>query len=64
MKTITAVEQYGTPYMTQADENVKKRAYCKRITGNKVDETQWRGATAEERDEWVKQRENARKQTQ
>lgn len=53
MKEIKAVEVYGTPYMTQY-ENVKieNRIYVTAISGIEVSESDWRGASLEEKDKW------------
>lgn len=53
MKEIKAMEAFGTPYMTQAEElPIEERRYCTRALGKNVSLTDYRGATAEEKAEW------------
>lgn len=53
MKQIKAIEAFGTPYMTQAEDvSIEQRRYCTRALGKNVSLTDYRGATAEEKAEW------------
>lgn len=53
MREIVAMEVFGTPYMTQAEElPIEERGYWSRIAGADVTTEEYRGATAEEREEW------------
>lgn len=53
MKQITAIEAFGTPYMTQsADVELENRLFVTAISSKAVTENDWRGATAEEKAEW------------
>lgn len=54
MKEIVAMEVFGTPYMTQAEElSINERGYWSRIAGVEVSAEGLRGASAEERDNWL-----------
>lgn len=56
MREIVAMEVFGTPYMTQAEElSIEERGYWSRIAGADVTTEEYRGATAEEREEWQKE---------
>lgn len=56
MKEIKAMEAFGTPYMTQAEDvSIEERGYWTRVSGKSVSITNYRGATAEEREEWQKE---------
>lgn len=56
MKEIKAMEVFGTPYMTQAEElPIEERGYWSRIAGVNIAVEDYRGATAEEREEWKKE---------
>lgn len=53
MKEIIAMEVFGTPYMTQAEEvPFGERRYCTRALGLNINVAEYRGATQEERDAW------------
>lgn len=53
MREIVAMEVFGTPYMTQAEElPIEERGYWSRIFGVEASADGLRGATAEEREEW------------
>jgi hypothetical protein len=53
MKEIVAMEAFGTPYMTQAEDlPINERGYWTRIAGVDVTADGLRGATAEEKTEW------------
>ena len=55
MNEIIAMEEFGTPYMTQAEEvPIEMRGYWSRIIGVNATAEGLRGATAEEREEWQK----------
>ena len=48
------MEVFGTPYMTQAEElSINERGYWSRIAGVEVSAEGLRGASAEERDNWL-----------
>lgn len=50
---ITAMEAFGTPYMTQAEDvSIEQRGYWTRVSGKNVSLTDYRGATNEEREKW------------
>lgn len=51
---IKAEEAFGTPYMTQYSTEVpiEQRVYISRILGGSVSIGDWRGATAEEKENW------------
>lgn len=52
------MEAFGTPYMTQAEDlPINERGYWTRIAGVNVSEEGLRGATAEERDSWIEEKE-------
>ena len=54
MKEIVAMEVFGTPYMTQAEDlPINERGYWTRIVGVEVSADGLRGASAEERDAWL-----------
>lgn len=56
MKEIKAMETFGTPYITQAEDvSIEERGYWTRVSGKNVSITNYRGATAEEREEWRKE---------
>ena len=56
MKEIVAMDVFGTPYMTQAEElPINERGYWSRIAGVEVSAEGLRGALAEERDAWLKE---------
>ena len=56
MKEIIAMEVFGTPYMTQAEElPIEERGYWSRIVGADATADGMRGASAEERNEWVEE---------
>ena len=56
MKEIVAMEVFGTPYMTQAEElPINERGYWTRIAGVNASAEGLRGASAEERDAWLKE---------
>lgn len=56
MKEITAMEAFGTPYMTQAEDlPIESRAYWTRIRGKDASVEGLRGASAEEREAWRKE---------
>lgn len=51
IKTITALEAFGTEYMTQsADVSLEARMYWRELTGAAPSTEGLRGATAEERE--------------
>ena len=53
MKEIVAMEAFGTPYMTQAEDlPINERGYWTRIAGAEVTAEGLRGATANEKAEW------------
>lgn len=53
MKEIKAINEFGTPYMTQSAEvGLEQRLYISAISGISVLASDWRGATAEEKAEW------------
>lgn len=53
MKEIIAMEAFGTPYMTQAEDlSIEQRGYWTRVRGAEVDKESYRGASREERDAW------------
>lgn len=53
MKEIIAMEAFGTPYMTQAEElSTEERGYWTRVRGVEVNKDNYRGASREERDAW------------
>lgn len=53
MKEIIAMEAFGTPYMTQAEDvSIDERDYWTRVSGKNVNAEDYRGATAEEREKW------------
>ena len=59
MKEIVAMEVFGTPYMTQAEDlPINERGYWTRIAGAEVTAEGLRGASAEERNAWVAEVEN------
>lgn len=48
------MEEFGTPYMTQAEElPIEARIFWTRIIGMNATAEGLRGATAEERNEWL-----------
>ena len=54
MKEIVAIEEYGTPLMTQsADIALAERIYVARISGASVNADDWRGAHVAEAKEHV-----------
>lgn len=54
MKEIIAMEAFGTPYMTQAEElPIEERGYWTRVRGGEVNKDNYRGASREERDVWT-----------
>lgn len=54
MREIVAMEVFGTPYMTQAEDlPINERGYWSRIAGVEVSAEGLRGASAEERDNWL-----------
>ena len=56
MKEIKAMEAFGTPYMTQAEDlSIEERGYWTRVSGKNVSLTDYRGATIEEREKWQKE---------
>lgn len=56
MREIIAMEEFGTPYMTQAEElSIEERGYWPRIAGADVTTEEYRGATIEEREKWQKE---------
>lgn len=56
MKEITAIEALGTPYMTKVGEiAIEDRIYCTAIAGVNPKIENWRGASAEEREEWQRE---------
>ncbi|MBR5105332.1 MAG: hypothetical protein IKU93_02725 [Alistipes sp.] len=56
MKEIVAMEVFGTPYMTQAEElPINERGYWTRIAGVNASAEGLRGASAEERDALLKE---------
>lgn len=58
VKEITAINEFGTPYMTQSAEvELEQRLYISAISGISVSASDWRGATAEEKAEWEKEME-------
>lgn len=58
MKEIVAMEVFGTPYMTQAEElPMSERGYWTRMAGVDVSAEGLRGASAEEREAWKKEME-------
>jgi hypothetical protein len=55
MKEIKAMEAFGTPYMTQAEElPIEERGYWTRVSSENVVIESYRGATIEEREKWQK----------
>ena len=53
MKQIQAIEAFGTPYMTQANEvELGQRLFVTAISGKSITIADWRGASAEEKAEW------------
>lgn len=61
MKQITAIEAFDTPYMTQSAEVVlEQRLYVTAVSGKVVNESDWRGATAEEKAEWQEEMDKLR----
>lgn len=53
MIEIKAINEYGTPYMTQSAEvELESRLYVTAISGISISADDWRGATAEEKAEW------------
>lgn len=59
MKEIVAMEVFGTPYMTQAEDlPINERGYWTRIAGADVTAEGLRGASVEERSAWVAEVEN------
>lgn len=53
MKEIIAMEAFGTPYMTQAEDlSTEERGYWTRVRGVEVNKDNYRGASREERDAW------------
>lgn len=60
MKEIKSREGY---YLTQSAE-VEDRIFVKAIKGAGINETDWREATQEEKDEWEKQLEEKNKQAE
>lgn len=58
MKEIVAMEVFGTPYMTQAEDlPINERGYWTRMAGVDVSAEGLRGASAEEREAWKKEME-------
>jgi hypothetical protein len=56
MKEIKAIEVFGTPYITQAEDvSIEQRGYWTRVSGKNVTIENYRGATNEEREEWQKE---------
>ena len=56
MKEIKAMEAFGTPYMTQAEDvSIEERGYWTRVSSKNVVIENYRGASAEEREEWQKE---------
>ena len=57
MKEIVAIEAFGAPYMTQsaADLPITERGYWSKIAGVKLTTKGLRGATAEEREQWLQE---------
>lgn len=56
MKEIIAMEAFGTPYMTQAEDvSIEERGYWTRVRGAEVDKENYRGASREEREKWQKE---------
>lgn len=53
MIQIKAIEAFGTPYMTQSAEvEIESRLFATAISGINISVDDWRGATAEEKEEW------------
>lgn len=61
MKEIKANQGY---YLTQVEEVGDSRIFVTAIKGVSVDETQWREATLQEKEEWEKAQEEKRKAEQ
>lgn len=56
MKEIKAIEAFGTPYMTQAEDvSIEQRSYWTCVSGKNVSLTDYRSATIEEREKWQKE---------
>lgn len=55
MKEMIAKEEFGTPYLTQVECEESRRIYVTRISSASLDKSQWRGASAEEAEEFEKQ---------
>ena len=53
MNEITAMEAFGTPYMTQSAEvELESRLFVTAISSKSITIADWCGATAEEKAEW------------